>query len=527
MPTTILPQDAAQLKAEADALFANAGFSKAIKKYAAAIKIVPDNAILYSNRSACYIRLQRYDDARKDAEKAIELDKTFARAWGRLGEAFEGLEDFQQAKEVYGKAIEHIDCVIPLSDMHKKLRLKYKACFVDMEGKLYERVKAVREEDIPRVSTKQLSALPMETSEHMILETTKALKKAVALFKSLKMISNNVLIGERGGIEFLCDAILLDERCIFFDIKLCDFFQMYKQYVEFECCQCKGWINVLDPHEVLRLAKQRLAETGRWESIRDPLSFQVRAWIILGFIGQATYSPREDLVEWYSRSKTLIKLVRQEWPDIPSETRGSVFDDVFLNAVQIPYMKEYRKAYEVEHLRKSGEFTLDGLMALANEILAGLDNRPATEAERATPAFYLPFFAYPRAQAMAAKAYVYASKREYVTTEEEKQQLSCKAGDAYMKSADLYPEDDEMHCLTLHDALHCYLDTKITVRDILKIMERIRVSYPKMRRIWSDYDAAFARDHKSLGLDMEMEEYMRNAVATGTFQLDMLYNLLS
>ena len=49
-----------RLKAEGNALFAKKDFARASKKYTEALKHDGENAILYSNRAACSLGLNRY-----------------------------------------------------------------------------------------------------------------------------------------------------------------------------------------------------------------------------------------------------------------------------------------------------------------------------------------------------------------------------------------------------------------------------------------------------------------------------------
>ena len=61
-----------------DAMKAN-DFETAVKLYGEAITLAPDNHVLYSNRSAAYMKLDRYQDALEDAEKTIEVKKDWAK----------------------------------------------------------------------------------------------------------------------------------------------------------------------------------------------------------------------------------------------------------------------------------------------------------------------------------------------------------------------------------------------------------------------------------------------------------------
>lgn len=63
-------------------------FELAVKFYGEAIALDSGNHVLYSNRSAAYMKLQRYDDALSDAEKTIGIKEDWAkvRERGREGE---------------------------------------------------------------------------------------------------------------------------------------------------------------------------------------------------------------------------------------------------------------------------------------------------------------------------------------------------------------------------------------------------------------------------------------------------------
>jgi stress-induced-phosphoprotein 1 len=65
--------------------------------YTQAIQADPTNHVLFSNRSASKSSLKDYQGALEDAEKAIELDKSFVKGFVRKGAALHGLKQYVEA----------------------------------------------------------------------------------------------------------------------------------------------------------------------------------------------------------------------------------------------------------------------------------------------------------------------------------------------------------------------------------------------------------------------------------------------
>jgi small glutamine-rich tetratricopeptide repeat-containing protein alpha len=63
-------------------------YGQAIDAYTRAIARDPTNAVFHSNRAAAHISLHDHASAVVDAERAIELDPGFVRAYSRLGCGF-------------------------------------------------------------------------------------------------------------------------------------------------------------------------------------------------------------------------------------------------------------------------------------------------------------------------------------------------------------------------------------------------------------------------------------------------------
>lgn len=60
-------------------------YPAAIEAYTKAIDLDPTNPVFYSNRAAAYSSSGDHDKAVMDAEKAIEVDPKFVKAYHRLG----------------------------------------------------------------------------------------------------------------------------------------------------------------------------------------------------------------------------------------------------------------------------------------------------------------------------------------------------------------------------------------------------------------------------------------------------------
>ncbi|KAK7204487.1 hypothetical protein BZA70DRAFT_290449 [Myxozyma melibiosi] len=101
---TVSDEDKAKaeaLKAEGNKFVASRDYEKAIDAYTKAIELDGTNKIYYSNRAAAYSASKAHDLAIKDAEKALEIDPKYAKAYSRLGLAKYASGDPQGAMEAY------------------------------------------------------------------------------------------------------------------------------------------------------------------------------------------------------------------------------------------------------------------------------------------------------------------------------------------------------------------------------------------------------------------------------------------
>lgn len=75
----------AELKKEnGNQLYKIKQYRTALPFYTEAINLCPDVAAYYGNRAACYIMLNRFEEALEDVRKAVQLDPTFIRGYVRM-----------------------------------------------------------------------------------------------------------------------------------------------------------------------------------------------------------------------------------------------------------------------------------------------------------------------------------------------------------------------------------------------------------------------------------------------------------
>lgn len=83
-------------------------FEDAIAAYTEAIALDDKNHVLYSNRSAAYAKLLKYEEALQDAEKTVEVNPTWPKGYSRKGAALTGLEKFEEALTAYDDGNTHL-----------------------------------------------------------------------------------------------------------------------------------------------------------------------------------------------------------------------------------------------------------------------------------------------------------------------------------------------------------------------------------------------------------------------------------
>ncbi|XP_068625993.1 tetratricopeptide repeat protein 1 [Battus philenor] len=86
-------------------------YEKCLEKYTEGLRICPlqftqQRSILYCNRSAAKMKLEKYKQAIKDCNKAIELDDKYLKAYYRRAQSYEATEKLDECLADYKKILE-------------------------------------------------------------------------------------------------------------------------------------------------------------------------------------------------------------------------------------------------------------------------------------------------------------------------------------------------------------------------------------------------------------------------------------
>ncbi|WWC94299.1 hypothetical protein V866_001141 [Kwoniella sp. B9012] len=99
-PTAEDKKQAEALKTKGNSLMSSKLYDSAIEQYTQAIALYP-NPVYYSNRAAAWGGLGKHEKAIEDAEKALDLDPNFSKAYSRLGHAHFSTGDYLSAVKAY------------------------------------------------------------------------------------------------------------------------------------------------------------------------------------------------------------------------------------------------------------------------------------------------------------------------------------------------------------------------------------------------------------------------------------------
>ncbi|XP_061395857.1 RNA polymerase II-associated protein 3-like, partial [Musca vetustissima] len=90
-PMAMKHKEANEIKDRGNSFVKLGQYDMAIEEYNKAIELYPDDAIYYSNRALCYLKMERYDECIDDCDRATEIDNLAVKAYYRRMQANECL----------------------------------------------------------------------------------------------------------------------------------------------------------------------------------------------------------------------------------------------------------------------------------------------------------------------------------------------------------------------------------------------------------------------------------------------------
>ena len=139
MSTDITDKTPAEVAKDAgNAFFKEGHYAQAIVKYNEAIDLDPEVPAFYTNRAFCHLKMENHGLVIADATVAIELDKTFVKAYHRRGSAYMALAQFKNALKDFKAAKQ-------LKPNDRDVLEKYKAAEKEVKREAFE--KAIHSEE--------------------------------------------------------------------------------------------------------------------------------------------------------------------------------------------------------------------------------------------------------------------------------------------------------------------------------------------------------------------------------------------
>ncbi len=96
---------AEEAKQKGNEYFRAQDWSKAVEQYEEAVKRAPTNAAIRNNLSAALCKILDFNGAKREVEKALEIDPKYVKAWARKGDIEIVMKEFHKAMDSFNKGL--------------------------------------------------------------------------------------------------------------------------------------------------------------------------------------------------------------------------------------------------------------------------------------------------------------------------------------------------------------------------------------------------------------------------------------
>jgi stress-induced-phosphoprotein 1 len=99
-------EKAAEAKQKGNEFFRGQQWGEAVGQYEEAVKRAPKDAAIRNNLSAALCKIMDFNGAKREVEKAIELDPKYVKAWARKGDIEIVMKEFHKSTDSFKKGLE-------------------------------------------------------------------------------------------------------------------------------------------------------------------------------------------------------------------------------------------------------------------------------------------------------------------------------------------------------------------------------------------------------------------------------------
>ncbi|KAF9056034.1 hypothetical protein BJ165DRAFT_1521989 [Panaeolus papilionaceus] len=528
-----MPQDKEQaesLKAFANELYGKKNFKAAYQKYTEAIKADGTNAIYYANRAATISHpfADSYMNACTDANKAIALDPSYVKGHARLAAGSAGLGKWDSAIEAWKKALALLPQVdTQLSPTERKLKEQFQSELQKAEVASNQRddghtisvddwkktpwQRAMAEEDKLRVDG------IVNSSGWVMLHAYREFSEGVTTMKSL---TSRTIDGKQallGRLDSLIShqwnyARLSECFLVAFYVLFIAAFELNNALAMFEVQKFGAWSKV-GPKVVMEEAPKRLRKEG-WNSVRPAISTTVRAWFMAGCLAFKMSRQLGAAYEYLFQTVQLLQWGQRLWHDIPTESKGVVFQQTFIRGVQrLKLEVMLGRLMMKENVTYTKKQVADEALAIIEDVEA---NPPQGEFD---PGFVLSFWVYPKAEALATMGWYYMQTAFASTQLEDAMTAFTKSYEYYLQASAILPSDEEFAFQYLHVALEALWFSSQPIEKQLPLFVRLNTVGQAMMRFWMTSPTSEQRNGQ-LQVLMSYTNQVMSGLSSGKYQKD-------
>jgi stress-induced-phosphoprotein 1 len=99
-------EKAEEAKQKGNEFFRSQQWPQAVEQYEDAVKRAPKNAAIRNNLSAALCKIMDFNGAKREVEKALDLDPKYTKAWARKGDIEFVMKEFHKSMDSYKKGLE-------------------------------------------------------------------------------------------------------------------------------------------------------------------------------------------------------------------------------------------------------------------------------------------------------------------------------------------------------------------------------------------------------------------------------------